>query len=43
MKRFRNISAILLWLFLPGIILGRNLPYRSDRLEGWESCWGKKN
>ena len=33
MKRLRNISAFLLWLFLPGILLGGNLPYRSDRLE----------
>ena len=43
MKRFRNISAILLWLFLPGIILGGNLPYRSDRLERMGELLGEEN
>lgn len=42
MKRFRNISAILLWLFLPGIILGGNLPYRSDRLERMGELLGEE-
>ena len=42
MKRFRDICAILLWLFLPGNLLGGNLPYRSDRLERMGELLGEE-
>lgn len=43
MKEFNNISAVLLWLFLPGILFGGNLTYRSDRLERMGEQLGEVN
>lgn len=43
MKRFLNISTVLLWLFLPGILFGGNLTYRSDRLERMGELLGEEN
>ena len=42
MKRYRNISAILLCLFLPGMLLGGSLSYRSDRLERMGKLLGEE-
>lgn len=43
MKRVRNISAVLLGLFLPGLLLGGELSYRSDLLERKGKALGEEN
>lgn len=43
MKRVRNISAVLLGLFLPGLLLGGELSYRSDLLERMGKALGEEN
>ena len=43
MKRVRNISAVLLGLFLPGLLLGVELSYRSDLLERMGKALGEEN